>query len=84
MTDNYFDNVSNNEKKNLACEIILELGDKEYWDTKDENFKKKMSEIYKKQWMIQKCLYNRKVILKSLKFAVQQKHEIKNTVFFVQ
>ena len=49
MIDNYFDNVSNNEKKDLACEIILELGDKEYWDTKDENFKKKMSEVYKKQ-----------------------------------
>ena len=49
MIDNYFDNVSNNEKKDLACKIILELGDKEYWDTKDENFKKKMSEVYKKQ-----------------------------------
>ena len=49
MIDNYFDNVSNNEKKDLACEIILELGDKEYWDTKDENFKMKMSEVYKKQ-----------------------------------
>ena len=49
MIDNYFDNVSNNEKNDLACEIILELGDKEYWDSKDENFKKKMSEVYKKQ-----------------------------------
>ena len=49
MIDNYFDNVSNNEKKDLACEIILELGDKEYWDTKDKDFKKKMSEVYKKQ-----------------------------------
>ena len=49
MIDNYFDNVSNNEKKDLACEIILELGDKEYWDTKNEDFKKKMSEVYKKQ-----------------------------------
>ena len=49
MIDNYFENVSNNEKKDLAVEIILELGDKEYWDTKDENFKKKMSEVYKKQ-----------------------------------
>ena len=37
------------EKKDLAYEIILELGDKEYWDTKDEDFKKKMSEVYKKQ-----------------------------------
>ena len=49
MIDNYFNNVSNNEKKDLACEIILELGDKEYWDTKEEKFKKKMSEVYKKQ-----------------------------------
>jgi regulator of replication initiation timing len=49
MIDNYFDNVSNNEKKDLACEIIIELGDKEYWDTKDENFKKKMTSVYTKQ-----------------------------------
>ena len=49
MINDYFENVSNNEKKDLACEIIIELGDKEYWDTKDELFKKKMSEVYKKQ-----------------------------------
>ena len=49
MIDNYFDNVSNNEKKDLACEIIIELGDKEYWDTKDNEFKSKMSEVYRKQ-----------------------------------
>ena len=49
MINNYFENVSNNEKKDLACEIILELGDKEYWDTKDKDFKNKMSEVYKKQ-----------------------------------
>ena len=49
MIDNYFDNVSNNEKKDLACEIIIELGEKEYWDTKDNEIKSKMSEVYKKQ-----------------------------------
>ena len=49
MIDNYFENVSNNEKKDLACEIIIELGDKEYWDTKDDEFKSKMSEVYRKQ-----------------------------------
>ena len=48
MINNYFENVSNNEKKDLACEIIIELGDKEYWNTKDETFKKKMSVVYKK------------------------------------
>lgn len=45
MIDDYFDNVSNNEKKDLACEIIIELGDKEYCDTKDIEFKSKMSEV---------------------------------------
>lgn len=49
MIDNYFDNVSNNEKKDLACEIIIELGGKEYWDTKDNEFKSRMSEVYRKQ-----------------------------------
>ena len=45
----YFTNVSNNTKNDLACEIIIELGDKEYWDTKDDEFKSKMSEVYRKQ-----------------------------------
>lgn len=49
MIDNYFDNVSNNEKNDLACEIIIELGDKKYWDTKDNKFKKRMTSVYKKQ-----------------------------------
>ena len=47
--DNYFENVSNNEKKDLACEIIIELGDKTFWDAKDDNYKKKMSNVYSKQ-----------------------------------
>lgn len=47
--DNYFDNISNNEKKDLACEIIIELGDKEYWDTKDIDYKKRMTSVYNKQ-----------------------------------
>ena len=47
--DNYFNHISNNSKNDLACEIIIELGDKKYWDTKDIIFKKKMSNVYKKQ-----------------------------------
>ena len=45
----YFTNVSNNTKNDLACEIIIELGDKKYWDTKDKDFKKKMTNVYTKQ-----------------------------------
>lgn len=41
--------ISNNSKSDLACEIIIELGDKKYWDTKDEKFKHKMSNVYKEQ-----------------------------------
>ena len=47
--DNYFNHISNNSKNDLACEIIIELGDKTFWDTKDIIFKKKMSNVYKKQ-----------------------------------
>ncbi len=39
----------NNKKNDLACEIIIELGDKKYWDTKDDKFKRRMTNVYKKQ-----------------------------------
>ena len=45
----YFTKISNNDKNDLACEIIIELGDKKYWDTKDKDFKKKMTNVYKQQ-----------------------------------
>ena len=33
----------------MACEIIIELGNKKYWDTKDMNFKKRMTSVFSKQ-----------------------------------
>jgi hypothetical protein len=47
--DDYFTHISNNDKNDLACEIIIELGDKKYWDTKDNNYKRKMTTVYQKQ-----------------------------------
>ncbi len=47
--DDYFTNISNNIKNDLACEIIIELGDKKYWDTKDINYKKKMTNVFIEQ-----------------------------------
>ena len=47
--NDYFSHISDNSKNDLACEFIIELGNKKYWDTKDMNFKKKMTNIYKKQ-----------------------------------
>ena len=78
MIDNYFENVSNNEKKDLACEIILELGDKEYWDTKDENFKKRMSDVYKKQ--IEKNTENLKQANKKSSELKQTSKDIKDKI----
>ena len=45
----YFTHVSNNSKSDLACEIIIELVNKKYWDTKDLKFKKKMTNVFKEQ-----------------------------------
>ena len=35
MIKDYFQYVSDDEKRDLACEIIIELGDKEFWDSKE-------------------------------------------------
>ncbi len=48
ITD-YFKRISDNTKNDLACEIIIELGDKKYWDTKDDKFKHKMTNVFKEQ-----------------------------------
>ncbi len=45
----YFTHISNNSKSDLACEIIIELGDKKYWNTKDSDFKKRMTNVFKQQ-----------------------------------
>lgn len=47
--NDYFTHISNNSKNDLACEIIIELGDKNYWEDKDDKFKNKMVEVYKEQ-----------------------------------
>ena len=47
--DDYFKKISENSKSDLACEIIIELGDKKFWDTKDLDYKQKMTNVYSKQ-----------------------------------
>ena len=51
--DNYFEYVNKDEKRDLACEIIIELGNIEFWDTKDDEYKEKMVRVYSKNL---KCL----------------------------
>ena len=44
--DDYFQNVSDDEKRDLACEIIIELGNIEFWDSKDRDYREKMVDVY--------------------------------------
>ena len=44
--DDYFEYVNKDEKRDLACEIIIELGNKDYWDSKDFEFKREMVSVY--------------------------------------
>ena len=47
--NDYFSHITDNSKHDLACEFIIKLGNKKYWDTKDMDFKKKMTNVYKQQ-----------------------------------
>ena len=47
--DDYFTHISNNKKSDLACEIIIELGDMFYWEDKEERYKKKMNLVFEEQ-----------------------------------
>ncbi len=45
----YFTHISDSSKNDLAVEIIIELGNIEYWETKNINFKKKRTNVFKEQ-----------------------------------
>ena len=41
--------ISNNSNRDLACELIIELGDMEFWKDKDNFYKYKMIEVFNEQ-----------------------------------
>ena len=47
--EDYFSHISNNDKNDLAVEIIIELGNMEFWKDKDETYKRKVTEVFKEQ-----------------------------------
>lgn len=47
--DDYFKKISNNSKSDLAVQIIIELGNKKFWDTKSITYKHKMTNVFIKQ-----------------------------------
>ena len=47
--DNYFNKIANDNKHDLAVEIIIELGDMYYWSDKSIKEKYKMVDVFKNQ-----------------------------------
>ena len=47
--ENYFNKISNDTKHDLACEIVIELGNMEYWDEKSLEYKYQMSQVFEQQ-----------------------------------
>ncbi len=47
--DDYFKKINNNSKSDLAVQIIIELGNKKFWDTKSMTYKHKMTNVFIKQ-----------------------------------
>ena len=45
----YFKHISQDKQKDLACEFIIELGDMDFWNYKDDYYKRGMSQVYKEQ-----------------------------------
>ncbi|MBO4816294.1 MAG: plasmid recombination protein [Clostridia bacterium] len=46
--DNYFQKVCNSQN-DIACEIIIELGDMDFWQDKDNEYRYKMTDVYNEQ-----------------------------------
>ena len=47
--DNYFNKIANDTKHDLACEIVIELGNMEYWDDKSLEYKYEMTQVFEQQ-----------------------------------
>ena len=44
--ENYLQYVSDDKKKDIACEIIIELGDMEFWEAQELTSKKQMTKVF--------------------------------------
>lgn len=47
--NNYFEHVKQDKLRDLACQIIIEIGDKDFWQGKDDTYRKKMSDVFNEQ-----------------------------------
>lgn len=73
--ENYFDKISNDTKHDLACEIIIELGDMKYWENKSQKDKLQMVDVFKEQIIdLEKVAPNFKVANATIHFDESSPH----------
>lgn len=73
--ENYFDKISNDTKHDLACEIIIELGDMKYWENKSQKDKLKMIDVFKEQIIdLEKVVPNFKIANATIHFDESSPH----------
>ena len=46
---NYFKHITDSKLWDLACEIIIELGDMDFWNGKNDEYRFKMIDVYREQ-----------------------------------
>lgn len=46
---NYFAHISKNSNRDLCCELIIELGDMNFWQDKTQEYRYKMVQVYQEQ-----------------------------------
>ena len=47
--DNYFKHISQDKQKDLACELIIELGDMDFWNGKSLDYRMNMKYVFNEQ-----------------------------------
>lgn len=72
--DNYFKKVCKSQN-DVACEIIIELGDMDFWQNKDKKYRYKMIDVYREQIQsLSKVIPNFKVANATVHFDEKSPH----------
>ena len=72
--DNYFKKVCESQN-DIACEIIIELGDMDFWQDKDKKYRYKMIDVYREQIQsLSKIIPNFKVANATVHFDETSPH----------
>ncbi len=80
----YFQKVCNSQN-DIACEIIIELGDMDFWQDKDNEYRYKMTDVYNEQIQdLNKILPSFKVANATIHFDETSPHITKESLTKIQ